>query len=235
IVYGFVLLPVMYMIFGLSQTLPDTVLRWIGAGISSMGETQATEQMRANSEKFGPSALQGGTSPRGKDDAGNSNRLSGDHGGAGRSGGGNYPRLLSANGQGVAPQQHDAAPTTSASSGSAAPSGSTRSTAAASASAGSSLNTGSQGVTGSRWGNSEDITDAEFIEVKDTPRSSAARPASTGETAEKASNAVLALGSAGVISSVSADTADSDVGGNAPALHYDTRYIPPTASTAEDR
>jgi len=50
IVYGFVLLPVMYMIFGLSQTLPDTVLRWIGAGISSMGETQATEQMRANSE-----------------------------------------------------------------------------------------------------------------------------------------------------------------------------------------
>ncbi|HCE8579400.1 TPA: DotA/TraY family protein [Pseudomonas aeruginosa] len=247
IVYGFVLLPVMYMIFGLSQTLPDTVLRWIGAGISSMGETQATEQMRANSEKYGPSALQGGTSPRGKDDAGNSNRLSGDHGGAGnlggprnpsgggggRSGGGNYPRLLSANGQGVAPQQHDAAPTTSASSGSAAPSGSTRSTAAASASAGSSLNTGSQGVTGSRWGNSEDITDAEFVEVKDTPRSSAARPASTGETAEKASNAVLALGSAGVISSVSADTADSDVGGNPPAPHYDTRYIPPSASTAD--
>src|SRR5690606_40720757 len=81
--------------------------------------------------------------------------------------------------------------------------------------------------------NSEDITDAEFIEVKDSPQSSAARPASTGESAEKASNAVLALGSAGVISSVSADTADSDVGGNAPALHYDTRYIPPPASTAD--
>ncbi|MBN0741798.1 hypothetical protein JTL98_32665, partial [Pseudomonas aeruginosa] len=63
IVYGFVLLPVMYMIFALSQSLPDTVLRWIGAGISSMGETQATEQMRGQSEKYGPSALRGGASP----------------------------------------------------------------------------------------------------------------------------------------------------------------------------
>ncbi len=169
IVYGFVLLPVMYMIFGLSQTLPDTVLRWIGAGISSMGETQATEQMRANSEKYGPSALQGGASPKNPRNDGTDRRLNDDHGGTGslggprnptgggggRSGGGNYPRLLSANSQGVAPQQHDAAPTTSASSGSAAPSGPTRSTAAASASAGSSLNTGSQGVTGSRWGESQ--------------------------------------------------------------------------------
>ncbi|QZW14972.1 DotA/TraY family protein [Pseudomonas aeruginosa] len=245
IVYGFVLLPVMYMIFGLSQALPDTVLRWIGAGISSMGETQATEQMRANSEKFGPSALQGGASPKPTADTDHkSRRLNDDHGGTGslggprnptgggggRSGGGNHPRLLNANGQGVAPQHDTPAP--SASSSSAAPSGQTRSTSTASSNTGSSLNTGSQGVV-SRWGSSEDITDAEFVEVKDTAPRSAARPASTGETGEKASNAVLALGSAGVISSVSADTADSDVGGNTPALHYDTRYTPPPASTAD--
>ncbi|CUA87261.1 conjugal transfer/type IV secretion protein DotA/TraY [Gulbenkiania indica] len=228
IVYGFVLLPVMYMIFGLSQTLPDTVLRWIGAGVSSMGETQATEQMRANSEKFGPSALQGGASPKNPRNDGTDRRLNDDHGGTGslggprnptgggggRSGGGNYPRLLSANSQGVAPQQHDAAPTTSASSGSAAPSGPTRSTAAA------SLNTGSQGVTGSRWGNSEDISDAEFSEVKDTaPRS---------KSADKGTDAVLALGSAGVISGFSAD---DDNGSGAINTEYDSRYsyTPPTA------
>lgn len=202
IVYGFVLLPVMYMIFGLSQTLPDTVLRWIGAGVSSMGETQATEQMRANSEKYGPSALQGGTSPRGKDDAGNSNRLSGDHGGAGslggprnptgggggRSGGGNHPRLLNANSQGVAPQ-HDTG-NLSASTSTATASGPARSSSAASSS------------------------------VKDTaPRS---------KSADKGTDAVLALGSAGVISGFSAD---DDNGSGAINTEYDSRYsyTPPTA------
>ncbi|GGJ32496.1 hypothetical protein GCM10009085_28060 [Pseudomonas avellanae] len=42
IMYGLLLLPVIYMIFGLSQTLPDVVLKWIGIGIDSMGSTQAT-------------------------------------------------------------------------------------------------------------------------------------------------------------------------------------------------
>jgi hypothetical protein len=109
IVYGFVLLPVVYMIFGLSQTLPDTVLRWIGAGISSMGETQASDVMRSNSEKYGPGALRGGREPKSE---ATRPRLSG-QGGTGQlggppfapgggSGGGN--RILSHNPQGVAPQ-----------------------------------------------------------------------------------------------------------------------------------
>lgn len=160
IMYGFVLLPVMYMIFGLSQILPDTVLRWIGAGISPMGETQATEQMRSQSEKYGPSALRGGATPKQPDGDGQTRRLNGDPdgagnlsgpngGGGGRSGGGNYPRLLNANSQGVAPQQHDA-PATSASSSTATASGPTRSSAAAS----SAVNAGSQGVDGSRWDDS---------------------------------------------------------------------------------
>ena len=231
IVYGFVLLPVMYMIFGLSQSLPDTVLRWIGAGISSMGETQATEQMRGQSEKYGPSALQGGATPPGKGGAGGSNRLNGDSGGAGslsgpsgptggggggRSSGGNHPRLLNANSQGVAPQQHDTPPT-SASTSTAAAIGPARSSSAVS----SSVNTGSQGVVGSRWA-SNDITDAELTEVKDTaPRSKSSADKGTG-------NAVLALGSAGVISGFSAD---DDNGSGAINTEYDSRYsyTPPTA------
>ena len=243
IVYGFVLLPVMYMIFGLSQSLPDTVLRWIGAGISSMGETQATEQMRGQSEKYGPSALRGGASPKPSGNDGNDRRLNGDPGGAGslsgpsgptdnggggRSGGGNHPRLLNANGQGVAPQHDTPAP--SASSSSAAPNGPTRSASTASPNTGSSLNTGSQGVV-SRWGNREDITDAEYTVVKDTaPRSgTAARSASTGE---KASNAVLALGSAGVISAASNTENVNDDGIGGSGLHYDSRYSPPPAAQA---
>ncbi|MFU4433378.1 DotA/TraY family protein [Pseudomonas aeruginosa] len=235
IVYGFVLLPVMYMIFGLSQSLPDTVLRWIGAGISSMGETQATEQMRSNAAMYGPSALQGGATPPGKGGAGGSNRLNGDSGGAGslsgpsgptggggggRSSGGNHPRLLNANSQGVAPQQHDTPPT-SASTSTAAASGPARSS---SSSVSSSVNTGSQGVVGSRWA-SNDITDADFIEVKDTaPRSKSSADKGTG-------NAVLALGSAGVISGFSAD---DDNGSGAINTEYDSRYsyTPPTADAS---
>jgi hypothetical protein len=60
IMYGLVLLPVVYMIFGLSQTLPDTVLRWIDAGICCMGEVQATEPMRAV-RKYGPASSASGS------------------------------------------------------------------------------------------------------------------------------------------------------------------------------
>ncbi|WP_227689352.1 hypothetical protein [Klebsiella quasipneumoniae] len=46
-VFGLTLLPVLYMTFGLPQILPDHVLRWIGAGVSDLGETQAVGQMRS--------------------------------------------------------------------------------------------------------------------------------------------------------------------------------------------
>lgn len=55
IMYGFVLLPVVYMIYGLTQALPDAILTWIGAGIKPLGETQATSEMRAGMERFGHS------------------------------------------------------------------------------------------------------------------------------------------------------------------------------------
>ena len=55
IMYGFVLLPIVYMIYGLTQALPDAILTWIGAGIKPLGETQATSEMRAGMERFGHS------------------------------------------------------------------------------------------------------------------------------------------------------------------------------------
>lgn len=53
IMYGMLLLPVVYMIYGLTNTLPDAILTWIGAGIRPLGETQAMSEMRAGMERHG--------------------------------------------------------------------------------------------------------------------------------------------------------------------------------------
>lgn len=116
IMYGLLLLPVIYMIFGLSQTLPDVVLKWIGIGIDSMGSTEATSEMRSNTEKFGPSSLGGGSSGGGKKPipGGGTSGLQheggdgdgdgdGGGGGGGRSGQSGASKLLSSGPQGVVP------------------------------------------------------------------------------------------------------------------------------------
>lgn len=46
IVFGFTLLPILYMCFGLPQVLPDKVLQWIGGGVADLGETSALNEMR---------------------------------------------------------------------------------------------------------------------------------------------------------------------------------------------
>jgi len=46
VVFGFVLLPVLYMCFGLPQVLPDKVLQWIGGGVADLGETSALGETR---------------------------------------------------------------------------------------------------------------------------------------------------------------------------------------------
>jgi len=53
--YGLLMLPVTYMIFGLTQALPDAILTWIGAGIKPLGETQATGEMRQGLQHYGAS------------------------------------------------------------------------------------------------------------------------------------------------------------------------------------
>ncbi|CAJ0691158.1 hypothetical protein R82526_03606 [Ralstonia mannitolilytica] len=116
-VFGLTLLPVLYMIFGLPQILPDHVLRWIGAGVNDLGETQAVGQMRSGMAHAASSGAlpSGGGSP--------SRRIGGDGGllpgdgnggtpptgnGGGTRGTGTPKRaLLSAGDQGVAPSAPD--------------------------------------------------------------------------------------------------------------------------------
>lgn len=120
IMYGLLLLPIIYMIFGLSQTLPDVVLKWIGIGIESMGSTQATGEMRSNTEKFGPTRpMSGGRvgsenkyGSIGRGSSGDGSNLSpGSPSGGGNGGGsrnstmGYSKELLNANSQGVSGEQ----------------------------------------------------------------------------------------------------------------------------------
>ena len=116
-VFGLTLLPVLYMTFGLPQILPDYVLRWIGAGVNDLGETQAVGQMRSGMAHAASSGAlpSGGGSP--------SRRIGGDGGllpgdgnggtpptgnGGGTRGTGTPKRvLLSAGDQGVAPSAPD--------------------------------------------------------------------------------------------------------------------------------
>lgn len=56
VMYGLLLAPIIYMIYGLTNTLPDAILTWIGAGIKPLGETQATSEMRGGMERHGANA-----------------------------------------------------------------------------------------------------------------------------------------------------------------------------------
>ncbi|RTV46150.1 DotA/TraY family protein [Pseudomonas aeruginosa] len=116
-VFGLTLLPVLYMIFGLPQILPDHVLRWIGAGVSDLGETQAVGQMRSGMAHAASSgALPSGGSSPSRRIGGDGGLLPGDgNGGTPPTGNGGGTRgtatpkraLLSAGDQGVAPSAPD--------------------------------------------------------------------------------------------------------------------------------
>lgn len=106
-VFGLTLLPVLYMIFGLPQTLPDQVLRWIGAGIGDLGETNAVGQMRGGMASAGAGIQGSGTGMRLGNDKGKlpppdgNSPGGGPKGGGPRGGAGGPTALLSANGQGA--------------------------------------------------------------------------------------------------------------------------------------
>lgn len=116
-VFGLTLLPVLYMVFGLPQILPDHVLRWIGAGVSDLGETQAVGQMRSGMAHAASSgALPSGGSSPSRRIGGDGGLLPGDgNGGTPPTGNGGGTRgtgtpkraLLSAGDQGVAPSAPD--------------------------------------------------------------------------------------------------------------------------------
>ncbi|HBP6601309.1 TPA: type IV secretion system protein DotA-like protein [Pseudomonas aeruginosa] len=116
-VFGLTLLPVLYMTFGLPQILPDHVLRWIGAGVNDLGETQAVGQMRSGMAHAASSGAlpSGGGSPS-RRIGGDRGLLPGDgNGGTPPTGNGGGTRgtatpkraLLSAGDQGVAPSAPD--------------------------------------------------------------------------------------------------------------------------------
>jgi conjugal transfer/type IV secretion protein DotA/TraY len=63
LIYGFILLSVLYMIFALPQVLPDHVLKWINVGISDLGETSASSNMRGRFEQMTNMSPMGGISP----------------------------------------------------------------------------------------------------------------------------------------------------------------------------
>lgn len=109
LVFGLTLLPVLYMTFGLPQILPDHVLKWIGAGVSDLGETNAVGQMRGGMAAAGASV---GTAAARLGDkkaqiGGGGGLLpdgSPSGGGTGRS---SHQQTLNTNPQGVAPQVSD--------------------------------------------------------------------------------------------------------------------------------
>jgi hypothetical protein len=48
IAFGGLLLPVLFMIYGLPQVLPDRVLAWLNVGVHDLGATSASSEMRSN-------------------------------------------------------------------------------------------------------------------------------------------------------------------------------------------
>lgn len=108
-VFGLVLLPVLYMIFGLPQVLPDHVLQWIGAGLSDLGATGATGQMQASvgmaaARVQGPTMNLPGTLSKLPPGGGGGGGGAGAGPGSGPGSGGRPPALpVNANQQGVVP------------------------------------------------------------------------------------------------------------------------------------
>ena len=150
VVFGLILLPVTYMVFGLPQVLPDHVLKWIGAGIADLGETHAAHSMRGGMERAAlasagapPVSLprQGGGSALGGSGSPSGPRLPPGGGGRGgqRSERGNT--AINAGGQGVAPPEADMGTAPAASSQRPA------STPAANRAGSTPLSSGNQGST----------------------------------------------------------------------------------------
>jgi len=93
LVFGGVLLPVLYMVYGLPQVLPDHVLRWINAGVHDLGATNATSAMQSRQAPQAAAA----NADYAKRIAGGGG---GGGGGAGPGGGNALPGLLTSDSEG---------------------------------------------------------------------------------------------------------------------------------------
>jgi hypothetical protein len=239
IMYGMILLPVVYMIYGLTNTLPDAILTWIGAGIKPLGETQATAEMRGGMERHGVGGREAAAARRlgAGGGAAAAGRLPAAGGGGAPGGSAADNRLLSDTGQAGVSQTPDHVPGSSAgrTGGPAAQAGSRRFGAAAAAGAavgaGAAL-TASGAVAGQAQDeaietpssnlakkNGDEDTGYEPQNTDDRPMHNEAhvqepdRPVFVGEDGEALSDgAARTAGVGAVLSSDTANPSDSDRG-----------------------
>ena len=101
--YAATLLPILYMIFSLPQSMPDEILRWVGGGIGSLGETSANSGITGSLDSYGRSGAGagggggGGAAVAAAQKAAAANKSGGGGGGGGGKGAQFMPQ------QGVAP------------------------------------------------------------------------------------------------------------------------------------
>lgn len=114
-VFGGLLLPVLYMIFGLPQILPDRVLAWLNVGVHDLGATGAASQMQHSmapqAARAGAESAErlGGGGRGGNPALGGPGRRGGSPGSGGGRGGGGYRNTpINANHQGVVPAVNEA-------------------------------------------------------------------------------------------------------------------------------
>lgn len=114
VAFGIVLLPVLYMIFGLPNALPDRVLAWLNVGVQDLGATHAASNIRGGVAMAAMQQAASKSQPRRlPDEGGNGGSPRGPIGGGGpgrgdgslRSLPGNTP--INAGHQGVAPATSD--------------------------------------------------------------------------------------------------------------------------------
>ncbi len=123
IAFGGLLLPVLFMIYGLPQVLPDRVLAWLNVGVHDLGATSASSEMRSNLSSQARSPLVQGL-PKDKDGgSGGGGHIGGPSSGGGTprlgGGGGAGTAPVNVGGQGVAPPLDAASESTGASMASA--------------------------------------------------------------------------------------------------------------------
>jgi len=58
LVYAFITAAIFFMVFGLPQDLSDRVLKWIGAGIGSLGEGEGARRIESGASGMGRTAIQ---------------------------------------------------------------------------------------------------------------------------------------------------------------------------------
>ncbi len=58
LVYAFITAAIFFMVFGLPQDLSDRVLKWIGAGIGSLGEREGANRVESGASGMGRTAVQ---------------------------------------------------------------------------------------------------------------------------------------------------------------------------------